>query len=117
MKIRIETQGFELTEALREHVLRRLRYALGRYAHDVRRVAVHLSDVNGPRGGADKLCRILVRLPPSPLIVIKDLGSDLYQVIDRAAERADRNIARRIGRMRQLQVSSRGGHPALPAAV
>lgn len=100
MRISIQTQGFSLTEALREYVTRRLDHALQRRKLWVQHVEVHLGDVNGPRGGVDKLCAIMVKTTRLPVMVIKDLGSDLYAVIDRAADRVgatvDRRIAQRI---------------------
>ncbi|HXH01950.1 MAG TPA: HPF/RaiA family ribosome-associated protein [Candidatus Competibacteraceae bacterium] len=96
MQLDIQARGFKLTAALREHVARRLGFALGRYGSWVQRVTVCLGDVNGPRGGADKLCRILVRLRCMPAIVIKDLGTDLYTTIDLAAERTVRQVGRQI---------------------
>jgi putative sigma-54 modulation protein len=53
MRIDIQTSGFKLTGGLREHTERRLRFALSWAVHDVRKVVVRLSDINGPRGGND----------------------------------------------------------------
>ena len=79
--IEIQASCFALTEGLRQHVIRRIEYALRSYRIWVDRVEVQLGDINGPRGGADKFCRVLVRLPNLPALVIRDLGGDLYAVI------------------------------------
>lgn len=96
MRISTQTQGFSLTEALREHITRRLDHALQRRRLWIRHVEVRLGDVNGPRGGVDKLCLVMVRTTRLPLMVIRDLGADLYAVIDRAADRVGRTVDRRI---------------------
>lgn len=98
MKIDIRTQGFALTDAIRDHIERRLRFALARANAHVRQVAAHLSDINGPRGGIEKRCRIRVRLKKSADVMIDDTESDLYAAIDRAANRAGRTVARRLAR-------------------
>lgn len=49
MRIDIQARGFDLTEGLREHTVRRLQFALGWSYHDVRSVSVRLFDINGPR--------------------------------------------------------------------
>lgn len=42
------------SDALRQYVERRLRFALGRFAHRLDQLQVRLEDVNGPRGGLDQ---------------------------------------------------------------
>ena len=61
---------------------------------------MRLSDINGPRGGADKCCHIQVVLPHLPDVVIEDIEMDLYAAIDRAADRAGRTVGRRLTRQR-----------------
>lgn len=101
MRIEIQARGFELTEALRQHTERRLQFAIGWAGHNVRTVNVRLSDINGPRGGNDKRCRIMIPLPGGQDVVIEDTESDLYVAIDRAADRAERSLARRLERSRE----------------
>ena len=101
MRIDIKAKGFDLTEGLREHTLRRLQFALGWANHDVRVVTVRLFDINGPRGGKDKRCRIQVPFPGTANVVIEDTDSDLYVAIDRAAERPERAVVRRLDRLRE----------------
>ena len=101
MNIRIQARGFDLTEGLQMHALRRIRFALDWARHDVRIVDVRLSDVNGPRGGIDKACQIRIPLAGHPLIVVEDIDADLYAAIDRAAGRCERTLARRLGRHRE----------------
>lgn len=96
MKIDIQSRRFSVTDGLRQHVVRRIEYALRSYRIWVERVEVQLGDINGPRGGADKFCRVLVRLPHLPALVIRDLGGDLYAVISSAAERAGQTVGRRM---------------------
>ena len=107
MLIDIQTQGFEITDGLRDYTERHIAFGLGRSAYQVRRVSVFLADINGPRGGIDKRCRIRVSLVPSLEVVVEDTQADLYQAIDRAAERVGRTVARNVGRQRQARFPSR----------
>ena len=115
MKIDIRANGFALTEALREYAARRLRFALTRADDHVRRVSVHLGDVNGPRGGRDKRCRVRVMLKTRPDVVIDDVETDLYAAIDRAANRAGRCVARCVAR-RDFAPGAETDEPASLAA-
>lgn len=102
MQIDIQSQGFTLTEGLRDYVMKRLAYGLNHGDEAITRVSVRLSDINGPRGGEDKRCFIEVRLKTAPAVVIEDTEADLYVAIDRAAERAGRTLARRLARQREF---------------
>ena len=106
MQLNIQTRNFPLTDALRNHVKRRLGFALGTRDDHIQRVLVWLFDINGPRGGADKCCRIQVVLTHLPDVVIKDTEADLYAAIDRATDRAGRTVGRRLARHRVRTRSS-----------
>jgi ribosome-associated translation inhibitor RaiA len=92
--------------------VRRLQFALGWANHDVRKVNVRLFDINGPRGGKDKRCRIQVPIPGTQNVVIEDTETDLYVAIDRAAERTERAVVRRLERLREHPHDRLVGHEA-----
>ena len=100
MNIAIQSNGPVLTESLRAYVYRRLETSLGWAL--TRRLAVWLSDINGPRGGRDKRCKIQISLDNGKTVVIEDTEEDMYAAIDRAAERADRALARQLSRSREF---------------
>lgn len=101
MRIDIQANGFELTDALRQHAERRLQFALSWASNDVRRIVVRLSDINGPRGGKDKRCTIQIPMPRAQDVLIEDTESDLYVAIDRAVERTERTLARKLERLHE----------------
>jgi len=103
MQIVIQSRGFYLTAGLREHVQRRVNFALNWAKYHVGKVYVRLSDINGPHGGEDKRCHIQIAVPGISDVVIKDTEVDLYAAIDRASERAGRSLARRLGRHREYR--------------
>jgi len=103
MKINIQARNVEISESFRAHVTRRLQFALGRFGRRIQRVAVKFGDTNGLRGGLDKLCCVDVYLRPSKRLRIEDLDSDLFAVIDRAAERTARTVARVLERELRIQ--------------
>lgn len=111
MKIAIRTQGFDLTEGLRQHVERHVRFAFDWARHDVDSVVFRLSDLNGPRGGIDKRCQLRIPLPRMRDVIIEDTAADLYLSIDRAIDRAARTLERRLSRQREF-----GPLPALVEA-
>jgi len=103
MEIEIQAHGFEVTEALRAHVAKRLEAALAPFKRHVRRVVARLADENGPRGGYDKTCRIGVSVGGAPDVFTADTRPDLYAAIDSAADRLAAALARRLHRRRDLR--------------
>ncbi len=100
MNIQIHASDFTLTDGLREHIAWRVAYATHHGRDAVSRIIVHLSDVNGPRGGLDKRCGVELRLKGAPSLVVDDVQADLYVAIDRAFERVGRSLHRRLARRR-----------------
>jgi ribosome-associated translation inhibitor RaiA len=98
MQIDIQARGFTLTDGLRTHAERRVRFALGSTSSGVRSIVMRLADENGPRGGVDKRCTIRAHLPGGPPVIIEQQEADLYVAIDRAADRAGRAVSRRLER-------------------
>lgn len=100
MRIEINSRQFALTEGLRNHIERRLQFALSWSRHNLQKVSLRLGDINGPRGGADKLCRIQIPLDGGGSVIVEEVRSDLYVAIDLAVDRAVRVLARRLERRR-----------------
>lgn len=106
MKISIKTDHFPLTDALRNHIERRLRFALSFGDEKICKVVLRLSDINGPRGGVDKCCQLLAVVTGMRDVVVTDIEADMYSAIDRASNRAGRTIRRRLARRRYLLMSA-----------
>lgn len=100
MKIQVNARRLTLTKALNRYVKRRLKFALGSQFEHVTRVDVTLSDINGPKGGEDKRCQMLLKIKGQGDVVIEDTHSHLYAAIDRAAGRASQAATKRIARLR-----------------
>jgi putative sigma-54 modulation protein len=100
MNFSIRGRHIELTAALLAHVERRLRFALSRFGQQIRQVAVQLLDLNDPRGGLDKQCRVTVTLSPSGKVMVGATDADLPTAIDRAADRLERSVIRALERPR-----------------
>jgi putative sigma-54 modulation protein len=100
MQLEMRGVNLELDRMLADHIERRLRSVLGRFAARIDRLAVHLSDVNGPRGGIDKRCRIAVALVPRGMVMVEGWGDEPFALVTRAAKRARRAVRRALERRR-----------------
>ena len=79
---------------------KQLRARFTRFREKIGTIIVRVGNVNRPKGGVDRRCRLLVRTHGKREIVINDRDADLYIAIDRAASRAGRALGRAIGRSR-----------------
>jgi len=107
MTIDIQSRPFSLTESLRDYSDRRIRSALTRFEGRVQRISMWLSDINGPRGGKDKHCRLQVVLAGGADVVVDETQADMHVAINRAVERAGRSMARKLDRKPSRNHSTR----------
>jgi len=100
MQFSVSGDRVKVTTGLREFIDRRLHFALGRFGPAIDHVSVRVGDINGPRGGADKHCRIVVKLRASGSnpIAIDDNDEDLYAAVAQASDRVGRTVARAVER-------------------
>ena len=95
--------GLEGSNSLRAHIVRRLRLQWRHLDRTLSSVVVRLSDVNGPKGGADKRCHVTLRRPGLRPITIEEFSEDAYSAVDTAVERAVRAAARGLERVRAMR--------------
>jgi putative sigma-54 modulation protein len=101
MRIEIYSSKLELPDDVHAHIERRLQFALSWASDKLQRITVRLEDINGPKGGADKSCRIHIAVVGAKPVIVDELQSDLYIAIDRAVERAGRALTRSLARTRE----------------
>jgi len=80
--------------AWRRYVERRLAFALERFGERIGLVRVRLTDVNGPKGGMDKRCMILLRVHPAGDIRVAAVASLPSEAVDGASDRASRAVTK-----------------------
>lgn len=114
MNIDVQARDFSLTEALSAEIERRVIYPLSRRHDQIKRIVVRLGDVNGPKGGEDKYCRIKVEMPGQKDVYVEDVESDMYTAIYRAADRVSRTVSRRISRLRERSIRNNDIGAAAP---
>ena len=89
--------------SVRPFAVRRVRFALRRLSWLVPRAKVQLSDINGPRGGIDKRCRIEIDAAGAQPVLVTALARDWRAAIDEAVSRAARTLMRVWRRGKQQQ--------------
>ncbi|MFQ3237496.1 MAG: putative sigma-54 modulation protein [Paraglaciecola sp.] len=96
MLVHIQSRHFSLSEALSKYVKNKVQIMLGRYEAKIIRADVSLFDINGPKGGEDKCCKIIVKINGTSSIVVQETAEDLYDAINTCSRRVRRAVKRQL---------------------
>jgi putative sigma-54 modulation protein len=107
MKVRLVRKGVVADEDLQSFIGAKLQSTLSRLAHRVSTVRIQVEDMNGPRGGLDKRCVVLLSGRGFDSLIIDVRDTRLYPAIASALESAARAVVRALQRQRAGLVSDR----------
>lgn len=93
MEMHFHAPPMPAAAALVDHARRRLTYVLMHRRDRVQRVEVRLGRTHSRRGRDARYCVIRLQLHDAASLSVVDGGADLYDAIDRAADRAARLAA------------------------
>jgi len=103
MNIQVQSQGFELTSAIDEHIRRQINFNLVNFESHIVSVDIFLSDINGPKGGPDKKALVRIRLDSRSTIAIERTRTDLYAAITLVSRQAKRTVRRALNKHRRME--------------
>lgn len=99
MRLGACAQSMRIDARLRRFVEQRLLLTLGQFQTRIRRLAIRLVDVDGPPGGADNRCTVVVSLRHGGQVVTHATDTDARAAIDAAVSKTARALAHRLSRM------------------
>jgi len=94
----IRSAGVDLSQDDQTYIRRKLGMKLGKFAPSMERITVRVSDVNGPRGGLDQVCRVKVVLSGLPSVMVEERDASLHAAIDLALAGAQRAVRKALKR-------------------
>lgn len=101
MDLKIRAIGLDLSPTLHATIERRIQFALARFGRSIERVECAISDLNGPRGGIDKLVRLKVKPSSGRMVIVEQADTTFVRAVDLAVDRAARCAARELHRARE----------------
>ncbi|MEO9186836.1 MAG: HPF/RaiA family ribosome-associated protein [Kofleriaceae bacterium] len=88
------------TEALARDIEARVRGSLERFADQITRIEIHLSDENGPKsGGDDKRCLIEARISGRPPMAVSHEAPTVDLAVDGALDRLVHAVTTTLGKL------------------
>ena len=113
MKLNINFRNLRGDDSTISHIDRRMAFAFSRTQQTLQSATITISDINGPKGGIDKQCRIVLKPNGLEPIVISERQPNLRLAIDRSIARASQSLIRRLKRERR-QLHSRSTLKRVP---
>lgn len=96
-KLKAEVEQMALEERVKEKIQR----TFSRFAASIVKAQVSLKDLNGPKGGVDKECRITLVLASGKKILATAAHSLLEAAVSEASEKSQRSLVRHTERIQQ----------------
>lgn len=84
----------------RAHIRCKLTRRLNKFAESIERVSLRTEDLNGPRGGVDRVCRIKVVVRGLPSVLFEKQDAFLNAAVDTAVAGVERAVRRALQRRR-----------------
>jgi putative sigma-54 modulation protein len=102
MKVLMRGVHLSLSDGLKAYVQEHLVDHIERLCDDdeASEIDIALADINGPKGGVDKECRVTVRLPGLSAIHVTETSETLHQAVDACRDRLENALKRTLERRR-----------------
>lgn len=114
MKLLLKARNIKLDPTTKAYLKHRASFAFARSRDLIRTLTITIADVNGPKGGSDKQCKVLIRTNNLSDIVITETQSNLKESIDRALTRSSQNFLQHLKRKKNLLKSRIKHHSLMP---
>lgn len=117
MDIRLETRDVTLPSNGGNRLMDQAARALGRLGSHIDHVNLTLKDVNGPKGGRDKVCMLQARLNGGGEVVVVERRTNMRRAVSVCLRRAKAAIARKVALQRRHERQHRRQRYAEPAMI
>jgi hypothetical protein len=111
MQIQIESSRLDEARESRATLEQRVRFVLRRLRGKVQQARISLRDINGPRGGVDKQCRLMLKTDGCGTLVVTSQARSSADALDNALKRASQSLVRLWQRKRRPTRASTEGDP------
>ena len=102
INIRFVDDSLAVNKDVSSYAREKIQSALKNTKQYIDEVNIRLMDLNGPKGGIDKLCSLQLSIPGQTPVHIKSRQGNVYAAISDAANRAAQKSQRRVRRRRLI---------------
>ena len=98
MNITIQSKNINLSTDEKSLINKSIMANFSRVQEKIKSISVHLTDINGPKGGQDKQCTIIVNSTSTSPVVVKEKQSNAGQAARFALSRASKAFSAKVKR-------------------
>ncbi len=103
MELTITDLNLELSSQNVSRIKQKARRMFGSVCDSVQVMKIILDDINGPKGGKDKHCRVIIHTKGIPDIVVTDNQTSVMSAVNLALTRARTALLRKVKRKQKNQ--------------
>lgn len=103
MKIDIRSNNVQIGSAFKSRVKDKIRRLFLRSGSKIENVVISLSDVNGPKGGLDKQCKIQLKIDGAGSILTSSRHQSVYQAFAASMRKAGIALSRTQEKARSIK--------------
>jgi len=100
MEIKIFDGSIKTSDGQHDYIMKNVVAAASRLKDTSCEVVVRLGDLNGHKGGVDKLCSIHVTAPGRASVRVEEHAPDYYAAIDAASAALKRSLAKSLEKIK-----------------
>ncbi|MBA6336055.1 MULTISPECIES: hypothetical protein [unclassified Colwellia] len=101
MELTITDLKIELSSENLSHIRDKARHMFNKFYDRVQVIKVTIDDINGPKGGKDKHCRVVIYSKGMPDIVVTDNQSSVMSAVNIALSRARASFLKKVKRQQK----------------
>lgn len=102
MRLMIRSLNAKLTDTVHETIERQFQHALSRFESRIDSVQFTTKDNNGPRGGVDQECKVLVHMTDGTDVTVSEVQDNLLTAVASLADRVAHAVTRTLERRRDI---------------
>jgi ribosomal subunit interface protein len=109
MKIDIQSKELKLGQTFKHNIKVKIRRLFQHNSDAINRINITVADINGPKGGEDKVCKINVSVGGGPNILVSAREASAYKAVTQAIKRASATLNRQRQKARNIKHISLSG--------
>ncbi len=117
MKTNINFRKINRSNEITNYINKRISSAFSRVNDAIQTTSLTVSDINGPKGGIDKECTIVIKAAGIKPIVICEQQSKLHNAIDRCISRANQVLMKQLQKRNKISKTKLMKHMFVPQKV